>query len=98
MEQTHLSFGEVVATARDQGLDLFDARGLPIGPELGSLLVEENVPAEPVLVRIRRTPGHQEWGILADVVVRDQVFCLWGKWSRLNQFEELVVRPEPLPN
>lgn len=98
MEPTHLTFGEVVETARNRGFELYDARGLPIGPELGSLLVEEAVPAEPVMVQIRRTPGHQEWGVLADFVVRDQVYCLWGKWSRLEEFERLVVGPEPIPN
>ncbi|MEE4273710.1 MAG: hypothetical protein V2I67_18690 [Thermoanaerobaculales bacterium] len=98
MEHTQLTFGQVVETARDRGFELYDSRGLPIGPGLGSLLNEENVPEEPVMIDIRRTPGDQDWGILAYFVVRDQVFCVWGEWSRVDEFEELVIDPKGMPN
>ncbi|MEX1311412.1 MAG: hypothetical protein AB1Z65_13395 [Candidatus Sulfomarinibacteraceae bacterium] len=94
METTHLTFGDVVQNARSNGFEIFDPRGLPVGSNLASLLVDEGIPSQPVFVRIRHTPRHQEWGVLAEVVVRDQVYCLWGEGSRLDEVEALMINGE----
>jgi hypothetical protein len=94
METTHLTFGDAVETARSNGFELFDPRGLPVGAELASLLAKEGVPLQPVLVKIRQTPRHEEWGVLAELVVRDQVYCLWGEGSRLDEVEALMIGSE----
>jgi hypothetical protein len=94
MEMTQLTFGNAVETARRNGFELFDPRGLPVGAELASLLAKEGVPLQPVVVKIRQTPQHEGWGVLAELVVRDQVYCLWGDGSRLDEVEALMIDGE----
>ena len=94
METTHLTFGDAVETAQSNGFELFDPRGLPVGAELASLLAEQDIPSQPVVVKIRQTTRHEEWGVLAELVVRDQIYCLWGKGSRLDEIEALMIGAE----
>jgi hypothetical protein len=90
MLDSKMTFGELVATARSTGFELYDARQMPVDPELQMALEDKNLLAEPVHVRIHEPPDGLGRGIVADLQVRGETFHLWGEWVRVWDLEQIV--------
>jgi hypothetical protein len=90
MIDTRMTFGAIMDTARSSGFDVYDARQLPVDPELSPALEDENLLAETVQMSFRTAPEGRERGIVADLRVRDQVFHLWGEWSRVRELQQII--------
>ena len=90
MIDTRMTFGAIMDTARSSGFDVYDARELPLDPELNPALEDENLLAETVQMSFRTAPEGRERGIVADLRVRDQVFHLWGEWSRVRELQQII--------
>jgi hypothetical protein len=96
-----MTFGELVETARNAGFELYDARQLPVDPELQMALEDENLTEEEVHVTLHPAPSGRQRGVVADLRVGEHVFHLWGSWSRVWELEQLVegtpARPRSAP-
>ncbi len=90
MIDTRMTFGAIMDTARSSGFDVYDARQLPVDPELSPYLEDENLLAETVQISFLPAPDERERGIVADLRVRDQVFHLWGEWSRVRELQQII--------
>jgi hypothetical protein len=90
MTDTTLTFAEALETARRAGFDLTDARGLPVGPELESAIEDANLTAEPVRIELQPTPGDRSTGVVANLMVRGQIFYLHGQFARVGELEHLL--------
>jgi len=96
-----MTFGEVVESARRAGFELSDARGLRLGSELGPMIEDDNLMAEDVRIELRSAPGDRSTGVVANLSVRDEMFYLHGRYSRVGELEQLltgaVASPESAP-
>lgn len=90
MTDTALTFAEIVETARAAGFELMDARGLPVGPELESAIEDANLTTEPARLELQTTPGDRSTGVVANLMVRDQIFYLHGQFARVGELEHLL--------
>jgi hypothetical protein len=88
--ETALTFSEVVDTARRAGFELTDARGLPVRAELQPAIEDGNLMAETVWVELQPAPGDRSTGVVANLMVRGQIFYLHGQFSRVGELEHLL--------
>lgn len=91
MTRTSLTFGELVDTVQRAGFELRDARDLDVGAELQPMLEDGNLMAEIARVELRPAPEGARRGVVADILVRDQVFRVWGEFSRAGELEHLMA-------
>lgn len=98
MTRTSLTFGELVDTVQRAGFDLRDARDLDIAGELQPMLEDGNLMAEIARVELRPAPEGARRGVVADILVRDQVFRVWGEFSRAGELEHLLAGSAASPH
>ncbi|MBD3334134.1 MAG: hypothetical protein GF355_01305 [Candidatus Eisenbacteria bacterium] len=95
---------ELIRTARSLGFDVTDGNGLPVNEQVLKWLETEHFSfaIAPAYLRFRKPPKGRDHGIVAEVLVRDQIYHILGPIADVEQLRVRLTRsfsiePGPRP-